>query len=155
MQRTRSSPSARHSPLMRCPLGAATFIPWFLASVLIAGCSSIDRSSAKLGLQCDAELFGSNYPIKRSWLRQQVTLQEADALIRSLSEPGQQNPLLEEWLSLTKTLQAGDQVWMFSGCPLPPPAEPPPPDAMILCGDVGYVLIRGCRVLGKVVYQES
>jgi len=87
-----------------------------------------------------------------------VTLEQADAHVRSLGmsdDSGQVNPLLDEWLKISKSWRSGDQVWVFNGCPLPQPATPPPPGAMSLCGDVGYVLIRGCRVLGKIVYQES
>ena len=158
VQRTRSSAWPPHSPLTRYSLGAAR-VAAAIAAVALLACGSTGSKMAHPGLDCDGELVSpGNYPIKLSWLERQVTFEQAEALLASLGsspEPGRENPWLEEWAKLQKTRQPGDQVWIYSGCPLPPLATPPPPDGIPTCGDVGYVIIRGCQVIGKVVYQES
>ena len=51
MQRTRSSPSALRSPLMRCPLGSAKGLLLLVALVVAHGCASVsEKSELTIGL---------------------------------------------------------------------------------------------------------
>lgn len=153
-QLRRSSPSER---LTRRWLGRLSFMA--IAVTMILNCASTPSARPPAndnGLGCTSELHG-RYPVKRSWLKQQVTVGEAEATVLR-DDPGlkpEDNPLLPDWTRLKKSMQPGDQIWLFAGCPLGPPPDPLPPGAMFLCGDVGYALIRGCEVVDHVIIGMS
>ena len=126
--------------------------PILLTAIAQSSCSSA-RPAEMLPLQCSSELHG-RYPVKISWLRNQTTVAEAERA--HISEGVAFGPVLNpEWTRLLGLMKPGDQLWEFSGCPLPPPAVPPSHNALFTCGDVGYALVRGCEVVAHIVYQMS
>ena len=77
-------------------------------------------------------------------LQRQVTVAEVERehLIDGLPF----GSLNSDWIRLRGAIAAGDQLWLFAGCPLPQVAEPSG-----TCGSVGYALIRGCQVVDCIV----
>ena len=57
MQRTRSSPSALRSPLMRWPLGRASVITFAIAVASLIGCARAPRPGPTLTERSDVEVF--------------------------------------------------------------------------------------------------
>jgi hypothetical protein len=151
VQRTRSSPS---EPVTRRRFHGEVLV-WTLVASLTFNCVSTPASTPPAndkGLDCNSELHG-RYPVKRSWLEKQVTVAEAEAKIMQ-DVPGlkaQDNPLLPDWTRLKNSMQPGDQLWLFTGCPL----GCPPPPALSLGGEEGYALIRDCEVVDQVVLMMS
>ena len=86
--------------------------------------------------------------IERDWLVKRVTIAEAEREHMVNGIPfGYIN---NQWTSLKAQMKPGDELWLYQR-----KYPPSPPSAIAVGAEIGYVVIRDCRVTGSIVTLVS